>query len=67
MSRCGPEGVAMVREEAQRVIAMGGMASAKGKEAVIAMDGLLSGRKISPGGSADLLAVTVFLHFIQAI
>lgn len=62
LGRAGRDGLAFLREEAGRAIAAGSMATAAGRAAVLAMDEALTARNISPGGCADLLAVTVFLH-----
>jgi holo-ACP synthase/triphosphoribosyl-dephospho-CoA synthase len=64
LSRGGPEGERTVRERAARALGLGGMSSKKGKEAVLEMDGFFARNNLSPGGSADLLAVTVFLHLL---
>ncbi len=62
LGRAGREGLDFLRAEAHRALAAGGMASAGGREAILAMDKTLSARNISPGGCADLLALTVFLE-----
>ena len=64
LSRGGREGERTVREGAARAMELGGMSSKKGKEAVRKMNGLFTRNNLSPGGSADLLAVTVFLHLL---
>jgi len=64
LSRGGKEGECWVRKTAREALNAGGMASEKGKEAVRKMDILFSEKKLSPGGSADLLAVTVFLYLL---
>ena len=46
--------------------AAGGMLTERGRAHVHELDALFSSqRNISPGGSADLLAVTYFLHKIE--
>jgi triphosphoribosyl-dephospho-CoA synthetase len=62
LGRAGREGLDFLRAEARRALSAGGMASAEGREAILAMDKALSARNISPGGCADLLALTVFLE-----
>ncbi|MBL3540129.1 triphosphoribosyl-dephospho-CoA synthase CitG [Aminivibrio sp.] len=64
LSRGGREGERTVRKEAEKAVKLGGMSSKEGKEAVQKMNGLFTRRNLSPGGSADLLAVTVFLHLL---
>jgi holo-ACP synthase/triphosphoribosyl-dephospho-CoA synthase len=61
VGRSGLEGLSFLRSEASLALARGGMAGPKGREAVEALDKALKERNISPGGCADLLAVTVFL------
>ncbi len=51
-----------VRQAAQQALALGGMASEAGRAYVAELDKVFSGRRISPGGAADLLAATWFLH-----
>ncbi len=64
LSRGGREGERIVRENAVYALELGGMGSKEGKEAVREMNGLFTRCNLSPGGSADLLAVTVFLHLL---
>lgn len=54
-----------VQARAKQVLALGGVETLRGKKAIEEMDKDFSKRKISPGGSADLLGVTVFLQFIE--
>ena len=54
-----------VRQEAQRALALGGMASEAGRTYVATLDKVFSARRISPGGAADLLAAAWFLHRLE--
>ncbi len=65
LARGGPEGSRLVRDGAAKVLALGGAGSPEGREATFALDRALTERNISPGGSADLLAVTVFLWLLS--
>ena len=65
LGRAGRDGLAFLREEAGRAIAAGSMATTAGRAAVFAMDEALIARNISPGGCADLLALTVFLELFH--
>jgi len=65
LGRAGRDGLAFLREEAGRAIAAGSMATEAGRAAVLAMDEALIARNISPGGCADLLALTVFLELFH--
>lgn len=54
-----------VQERAGIVLALGGMRTAEGIKAAAAMDEDFSRRGISPGGSADLLGITVFADLME--
>ena len=58
--------LAGVQDTANSIMADGGMMSKIGRERIHELDSAYSVHKnISPGGSADLLAVTYFLHKIE--
>jgi triphosphoribosyl-dephospho-CoA synthase len=66
LHRGGPEAQRIVHERAARVIKVaGGPGSPKGDAAVIALGQELVSLHISPGGSADLLAATLFLDALE--
>ena len=54
-----------VQEEAARIIELGGMGTEAGRAAVEAFDAQLIAAWVSPGGSADLVAVTHFLYELE--
>lgn len=54
-----------VQARAKQIISWGGMRTSSGIKAIREMDEDFRRCKISPGGSADLLAVTVFLDFLE--
>lgn len=54
-----------VQERAKQIIAWGGVRTPRGIKAIEELDQDFCRRKISPGGSADLLGVTVFLHLLE--
>jgi len=54
-----------VKEEAQEIIAIGGMKTTKGRENINNLCTEFIERNISPGGSADLLGVTLFLSLVE--
>jgi triphosphoribosyl-dephospho-CoA synthetase len=62
INRHGLEVLADVQQAAKRVLAFGGMLSSHGRKHVKRLDEEFIARNISPGGSADLLAATYFLH-----
>ena len=59
------ETLQFVRRQAQEALALGGMGTDAGRRRVEAMDALFIERRISPGGAADLLAATWFLHRLE--
>jgi len=62
LGRAGREGLDFLRAGAGSALRLGGMTTPEGRAAIAAMDSLLIERNISPGGCADLLALTVFLE-----
>jgi triphosphoribosyl-dephospho-CoA synthase len=63
--RGGTEGLAVVQKGASDVLLAGGPGSVAGDQAMLRLDHELFIRKISPGGSADLLAATLFLDALE--
>lgn len=63
--RGGIEALHMVQSGAQAILKAGGSSSASGQERLRALDRELIARHISPGGSADLLAATIFLDALE--
>ncbi|HUO09397.1 MAG TPA: triphosphoribosyl-dephospho-CoA synthase CitG [Phycisphaerae bacterium] len=61
VSRGGLTGLQYVRARARRLLAHGGALAPDGIRKIEAFDDHLIARRLSPGGSADLLAVTWFL------
>ncbi len=55
-----------VRQQVSQVLAAGGMGTARGREMIAKLDAEFSEKRISPGGAADLLAVTWFVHRVCA-
>jgi triphosphoribosyl-dephospho-CoA synthetase len=65
LARGGREGERNVREAARNALDLGGMRTEEGVRAVREMEVLFTSSRLSPGGAADLLAVTVFLHLME--
>ena len=63
--RGGAEAQRIVHDGAARVIKVGGPGSPEGNAALMALGQELVSRRISPGGSADLLAATLFLDALE--
>jgi triphosphoribosyl-dephospho-CoA synthase len=61
VSRGGLAGLHFVREYSSKLLREGGVLATDGLRKIEAFDAELIGRHLSPGGSADLLAVTWFL------
>ena len=54
-----------VRQHAQAVLALGGMETMEGQKGCEALDAEFISHNVSPGGVADLLAVTWFLYRLE--
>lgn len=65
VSRHNPETLKEVQEIAKEFVEGGGMYNERAKEDLKTLDQTFTARHISPGGSADLLAVTVFFGLIE--
>jgi triphosphoribosyl-dephospho-CoA synthetase len=65
LARGGREGERLARRAASRALELGAMNTEEGRSAVREMDSLFAEHRLSPGGSADLLAVTVFLYLLE--
>ncbi len=63
--RSGIEGLNYVKNISKEIMTLGGMRTEYGKDMISKLNNDFIDRNISPGGSADLLGVTVFLHFIK--
>lgn len=65
LGRRGIETLHYVKRQANDVIKEGGYLTKRGKSMVLKMDKDFIEKNISPGGSADLLAVTLLLYFLE--
>jgi triphosphoribosyl-dephospho-CoA synthase len=63
--RGGVEALSVVKAGAQAALDAGGYTNAKGRKRLRALDRELIARHVSPGGSADLLAATIFLDALE--
>ena len=63
--RGGPEALAVAKEGALAVEVSGGVGSASGRERLRSLDRRLLELNVSPGGSADVLAATLFLDAVE--
>ncbi|MGO9134115.1 MAG: triphosphoribosyl-dephospho-CoA synthase MdcB [Methylovirgula sp.] len=64
--RAGLDGLAEAQTEADRFMRAGGMLAMDGYERAQAMHARFTSRRLSPGGSADLLILTLFLTRFEA-
>ncbi len=67
LSRGGEAGATLVQTGARHALALGGFLEEAGRRATFDLDQTLITAHLSPGGSADLLAVAVFLHMLEPI
>ncbi len=65
LSRAGLKGLELVQSSAEKSLALGGVYTQEGWYSIVAMDQVFIDENISPGGAADLLAVTSMLHFLE--
>jgi triphosphoribosyl-dephospho-CoA synthase len=63
--RGGVEALSVVKAGAQAVLDAGGYSNADGRQRLRALDRQLLARHLSPGGSADLLAATIFVDALE--
>lgn len=65
VNRCGIEGLDIMRKMSSRAIELGGMKTLEGKEYIKQIENVFEEKNISPGGAADLLAVTFMIYKIE--
>jgi triphosphoribosyl-dephospho-CoA synthase len=65
--RGGPAGLRYAQAAARRFLAEGGVERADWRESAAAVHGDFVVRRLSPGGSADLLAATLLVHEIARV
>jgi triphosphoribosyl-dephospho-CoA synthase len=65
--RAGPQGAQIVRDHAERFLALGGTASAGWRARAIASHHVFIEHRLSPGGAADLLAACCLVQAIAAL
>lgn len=67
LSRGGQEGLSLMQHAAESILRAGGVSTSKGKSAILALNRLASNRGLSPGGSADMLALALFTESLERI
>lgn len=63
--RSNPETLSFVKEQAARILKLGGAFTETGLDAVRKLNLTLIEKNVSPGGCADLLAITIFLWQLE--
>ena len=63
--RGGPQGLRHAAEAARAALAAGGLRSPAGQEKLRRMSADFARKRLSPGGCADILAVSVFLRLLR--
>ncbi|WML37023.1 triphosphoribosyl-dephospho-CoA synthase CitG [Clostridium sp. OS1-26] len=63
--RHNPQVLEEVKEKAKEIVKLGGMKTAYGRGKINSLCEEFIEKNISPGGSADLLGVTVFLYLVE--
>ena len=65
LHRGGADGLRSLQSGAKAVLDTGGLGTPRGRRHFTALDDLCSTRRLSPGGSGDLLSVTLFLDALE--
>ena len=65
LHRGGPGGLRALQSGAQAVLDAGGIGTPQGRRHFTALDELCRSRRLSPGGSGDLLSVALFLDALD--
>ncbi len=65
LGRHGIDELEYLKEKAKETLSLGGMFTDEGRKKILELDKEFIRRNISPGGSADLLAVTLMLYFLE--
>ncbi len=65
LGRHGIEQLEFVKSSAKKALSLGGIFTEKGRKKIFELDNEFIQKNISPGGSADLLAVTLMLYSLE--
>ena len=65
LSRGGMEGLTWIRENAAGILTLGGVFTEAGREEIQMMNRRCIEKNLSPGGAADMLALTIFLWELE--
>ncbi len=67
INRCGFDGLTYMQEQSRKAIDLGGILAAEGRKHIFEMDKDFINKNISPGGAADLLAITAFIFELEKL
>lgn len=65
INRCGISGLERMRNLAKEAVRLGGMKTKDGRDYIKYMEDVFVRENISPGGAADILAVTLFIYELE--
>lgn len=65
LARHGTDGLRYVQSQAHEALRLGSIRTSAGRNKIVEMDTCLAARRLNPGGSADLLAVSVFFYLLD--
>lgn len=65
LSRLGPNGLKKAQLKAKEAIEKGSVYSEQGRKGILQLDEYFTRENISPGGCADLLAITVAIYILE--
>jgi holo-ACP synthase/triphosphoribosyl-dephospho-CoA synthase len=65
LARHGLGGLRYVQSQAREALRLGSVRTTPGRDKITEMDTCFAARRLNPGGSADLLAVSVFFYLLE--
>lgn len=66
IGRGGEEGLREVKESGKAILSLGSVFTPEGRAQIVKVHHLFCRRRLSPGGAADLLALSLALHFASS-
>lgn len=67
VNRCGMKGLNIMSKMSKKAVDLGGMKTLEGRKYINKMEDVFLKNNISPGGAADLLAITVMIHKLEDV
>ncbi len=65
LARHGLGGLRYVQSQARETLRLGSVRTSLGRDKILGMDASFAAQRLNPGGSADLLAVSVFFYLLE--